>query len=278
MNPRWKTRLGWPFLAGVLATVVLTILAAVVTSTTATLSMAIALIGLTVTLLLDLIARVEQQRDATSRAFRIADAIERMPDAAPDFEALVTLAGQVTEKGGPRFRDALTHLSSSFVEDLESLNRGDLRVQVGSGPLLTEETMLTKDEIRATSVVTVDEAWWNSEAGREYAAASRAALKRGVAITRIYIFSGEPSQRMRELMEEQRSTGARIYAIDRDEVPPDLLINVVVFDQRAVYQITETSDPRNPLRMLHTQPSDVQAAIRRFEQLLQLYMQLNASR
>jgi hypothetical protein len=278
MTSRWRARLGWPFLIGVLATVVLTILSAVVTSTTATLSMVIALIGLTVTLLLDLITRVEQQRDTSSRAFRIADGIQRLPEAAADFEASVTLAGQVADNGGPRFREALAQASSSFREDVEALSRGDLRVQVGSGPLLSEETALTQREIRATSVATVDEAWWGSEAGREYAAANRAARVRGVAITRIYIFAGKPSQRMREVMEEQRATGARIYAIERDEVPPELLINVVIFDQRAVYQITETGDPRNPLRMLHTQPSDVQAAIRRFEQLLQLYMQLSAPR
>jgi hypothetical protein len=275
--PKWRP--SWPFLLGVLATVVLTVIAAVVTSTTANLSIVIALLGLAVTLILDLISRVERRQETTTMAFRIAEAVERMPDAAPDLEKAVLLASDIVEGGGgKRFRDALTHAASEFRDDLEALSRGDLRVHIGSGSILSEETDLTRTTIRATSVVTVDEAWWSSEAGKEYAQASAAAMRRGVSITRIYIFDREQSTRMQILMKEQRAMGTHVYAIDLADVPLELRINVVIFDERAVYAISETGDPKNPLRMLHTQPHDVQTAIRRFEQLLQLIMQLDSSR
>lgn len=273
--PKW--RLGWPFLLGVMATVVLTVIVAVVTGTRASLSIVIALLGLAVTLILDLISRVERRQETTSMAFRIAEAIDKMPDAAPDLEKAVLLASEIVEgSGGQRFRDALTQAASEFRDELEALSQGDLRVHIGSGRILSDETDLTRATIRATSVVTVDEAWWGSEAGREYAQASAAAMSRGVSITRIYIFDGEPSSRMQTLMEEQRAIGTHVHAIELAEVPIKLRINVVIFDERAVYAISETGDPKNPLRMLHTQPHAVQTAIRRFEQLLQLIMQLDS--
>jgi hypothetical protein len=272
--PKWK--LSWTFLLGVVATVVLTVVVALVTGTTASLSIVIALLGLAVTLILDLISRVERRQETTSMAFRIAEAIEKMPDTAPDLEKAVLLASEVAEGGGgKRFRDALTQAAREFRDELDALSKGDLRVHIGSGSILSEETDITHTTIRATSVVTVDEAWWNSEAGKAYAQASAAAMRREVSITRIYIFDGEPSPRMQSLMKEQRALGTHVYAIDVADVPTELRINIVIFDERAVYAISETGDPKNPLRMLHTQPHVVQTAIRRFEQLLQLVMQLD---
>lgn len=273
MNEPLKWKPGWPFLLGVLATVVLTVLAAVLTTTAASLSILIALLGLTLTLVLDLISRVERRQEMTSRALRVADAIEQIPETREDLEHALLLAGQIEQRGGARFREALKRVTGGFRDDLEGLSKGNLRVQTGSGALLSEETDQARERIRATSVVSVDEAWWGSDAAKAYAKTNEAALERGVSITRIFICDGEKSERLTKLMGEQRDLGTEVYGISQAEVPEELQINVVIFDKKAVYEITETKDPKSPLRMLRTQPNDVQAAIDKFESLLQLIMQ-----
>jgi hypothetical protein len=270
-------RLGWTFVLGVLATVVLAVLVAVVTGTTASLTIVIALLGLTVTLILELISRLERRQEVINMAFRVAEVLEKTPDISEDLTEAVILAGTVVDRsGGRHYQEALKQVTSNFREAVESLYRGDLRITIGSGPVLSEQAALTKSTVRATSVVTVDEAWWSSPAGQMYAQASVDAMNRGVSVTRIYIFEGEPSPRMQDVMSEQQAQGTHVYAIDRQEVPSHLRINVVVFDERAVYDIKETDDPKSPVRMLYTNRADVQASIQKFEQLLQLIMQLDA--
>jgi hypothetical protein len=270
MNPPSPWRLSVVSQITIAGSVILTVVSAVFTSTEQSLTILVGLTGLSLTLLLEIITRVERRQHLVHRAFKVADALEQASLIADDLEHAINTGATILQKQpSALFRDAVQDAAGEFRVQLDRLNNGELKVNVSSGQVLSEETDRAQSSIRALSIAAVDEGWWRSEAGRQYWDANLAALKRKVKIQRIFITDGQPSSTMEDVVETQRQAGVKAYAVDRSTIPADLCANIVIFDNSLVYVIVETDDPRSPDRFLKSNPADVREAIRRFEGLLQ---------
>lgn len=210
MNAREKRRISSTLVIGLVISGALAIIPAIVTSSSGSLSLLVGLVGISITLLVELITRVERRDDLMHRAFGVIDAFDRAPTIAPDLEAAVMGAAAIVESQNVSFiEEAVQRAVALFRQEIDDLRRGEYKVQTGSAALLTSQTRIAKSDIKATSVVTVDEAWWNSFAGEEYWTENVRALERGINISRVYIFEGPPSARMMSIMRKQAALALR---------------------------------------------------------------------
>lgn len=262
--------------AGGVASTALAVIPVVITSAPAILGLIVGLLGVSITLLIELIIRMERQNHLTSRAQQLVDVFNKAPTIADDVEHAVETAGAVLRGGLPLYSEAVEQASAEFRQKLEELSRGDYHVKITSVALLTSQARTTKASIKATSIVTMNENWWISPAGAEYWEENVRALERGVRISRVYIFEGARSAQMTDLMAQQAKAGVSVYHIDKSVLDSELHIDVVIFDDRGVYEI-EPGVRGNSKRMFKTNPVDVRIASQRFEQILQHIMQYDNS-
>lgn len=272
-----ERRANTTLVVGVVVSAALVIIPTVIRTEFVTLGLMIGLHGVSITLMIEVITRLERREHLTHRAFRLIEALDRAPAMIDDIEQGVTTAAAVSRSGLPLYREAVEQAAAEFRLKVDQLHRGEYRVQTGSAALLISQTKSTKSSMKATSIVTINENWWHSQAGTEYWEENLRALKRGVQITRIYILDGQCSRRMTELMSVQAEAGIRVYAIDRDLIPAELYIDVVIFDERGVYEIEPSTDDRQTRRTFKISPVDVRAISLRFEQILQVIMQYDSS-
>ncbi|GAB1640170.1 hypothetical protein [Krasilnikovia sp. MM14-A1259] len=76
--------------------------------------------------------------------------------------------------------------------------------------------------------------WWRSGPGLRYWAANLAALDRGVTIARVFICA-EVDEQVRALLAEQRAAGVDAVLVSREDVHPDLQVNLVLWDRRRAW-------------------------------------------
>jgi hypothetical protein len=82
-------------LVGVAVSIGLAAIPAIVTSTSGSLSLTVGLVGVSITLLIDLVATVERRHDANNRVLSLMDALDRAPSIASDIEYVAKRDAQV---------------------------------------------------------------------------------------------------------------------------------------------------------------------------------------
>ncbi len=84
-----------------------------------------------------------------------------------------------------------------------------------------------------------------------------------------YLFDDEPSARMLNLMTKQARAGVRVFKIAAQSLPPELRVNIVVYDERMLYRLEENADGLAIRNTLAVNTVDVRRASNRFEKILQ---------
>jgi len=113
-------------LAGAAVSIGLAVIPAIVTSTPGSLSLTVGLLGVSITLMIDLIARVERRQDANNRVLSLIDAFDRAPSVAPDMEYVAKKAAQVLkDSSGPLFDEAVIQAFAELRLELDALHRGE---------------------------------------------------------------------------------------------------------------------------------------------------------
>jgi hypothetical protein len=227
--------------AGVLASVGLAAIPALVTSTPGNFSLTIGLIGVCITLLLEVIVRIDRRDKLVHGAFEIIDALGAIPTMADDLQHSAISAATIMMSDNPTlFRASAEQAIAECRQQLDSLLRGECIVNTGSAPILIDLARHAKTSIRATSIITGDsgdDAWWLSPGGQEYWKENVRALKRRVSITRVYIFEGPPSAQIEDILVRQEEAGVKVLRVDKNKIPPELVISVVIVDGKTVHEI-----------------------------------------
>lgn len=120
------------------------------------------------------------------------------------------------------------------------MSRGRLRVPITDNDPLFVQTEEARESIKAISVTHLAMDWWRSEAGMKYWDANRRALGRGVEIERIFV-ADEPGQDVRKLAQAQANEGVTAWFVTRDQCPPGLLSDTVVWDRKFTYDLVLNS-------------------------------------
>jgi hypothetical protein len=188
------------------------------------------LLGLIITLSLDATARAEER-------FELRPLVRSA--ARDEIRELAVVVGEI--EGRQAAPEVIAELSRR-VQELR-LGLTDLRdgriVRPGHDmePLLSATAGCRERMEAVTNLLspgTGGVSWWHSAIGRRYWAANLAALDRGVAITRVFICAALDDQ-ARELIEEQRTAGVDTVTLPRQDVDPELHVNLVVWDRRRAW-------------------------------------------
>ncbi|GIE95564.1 hypothetical protein [Paractinoplanes rishiriensis] len=189
------------------------------------------LLGVTITLVLDASWRAEERFELrTLMRSAVRDEVRE----------LAVIVREIEE------RQSAPEVTGELRRRVHDLNVGllDLRdgriVRPGSdmGPLLTATESCERSMEAVTNLLssgTGGVTWWRSVPGRRYWAANLAALQRGVVITRVFICD-EVDDDVRRLIDEQIAAGVDAVVLPRQEVHPELQVNLVLWDRRRAWK------------------------------------------
>ena len=167
-------------------------------------------------------------------------------------------------------RRVLTEIASGLVE--YDLTPG--------GVLYTEVDVVAsaRDRARVTSFVNSPE-YWTSPYGSAYLAQNRAAIARGVKITRIFIEDQTYLQALRPIVQTHRDAGIECRVAIRTEVPATCLRDFAILDDGHLAVSLILNDNRMPsaIQFVAGATEIGQAEIRRLEDVYRVLVQRSVS-
>ncbi|MEU8301418.1 hypothetical protein AB0C04_29535 [Micromonospora sp. NPDC048909] len=215
------------------------------------------LMGITISLLVDSLARAE-------RRFHLRTLLEGpswLVQAVPEVVAGAREA--VDRHPGTRVADEARRRFERFHADVEQLRHGRI---IRPGPDCQDLIGATRDCVRHLDALTNvmprasgELSWWRGDVGRQYWTANLAALDRGVRITRIFTYV-ELSDELAELVEVQRRAGVRVGLLPSGAAGPELHVNLIRWDGSACWtagmsahgEITENRFSVNPTDLVRS--------------------------
>ncbi|MGB2566872.1 hypothetical protein ACPFP2_00235 [Micromonospora citrea] len=221
------------------------------------------LMGITISLLVDSLARAE-------RRFHLRTLLDGPPwlvQGTPQIVAAVreaverhadTRVAAQAQRRYEQFRIEVEQLAAGRIirpgdddEDLISATRDCVRRMSG----LTNVTPRASGEL----------SWWHSDIGRRYWAANLAALRRGVRITRVFVHA-TLSEELSELVATQRRAGVRVGLLPLGVVGPHLHVNLTLWDGASCWEAEMSAHGEITENRFSVDRADVDRLTRVFDQ------------
>ncbi|MGK5675561.1 hypothetical protein ACSNOB_22290 [Micromonospora sp. URMC 106] len=213
------------------------------------------LMGITISLLVDSLARAE-------RRFHLRTLLEGPPWLVHAVPPLVTAAREAAEAyPGSRVAEEARRRFERFRVETEQLRAGRI---VRPGEDYEDLMAGLRDCVRFMDAVTHvmprasgELSWWHSDIGRAYWAANVEALERGVRITRIFVHAGI-SDELSELVETQLRAGVRVGLLRWGAIRPDLHVNLALWDGTSAWEPTMSAHGEISLNQFSVNPGDLE--------------------
>jgi hypothetical protein len=191
------------------------------------------LIGTNITLALDGMARAERQfrlrRDIESVEWlgsAITPVVEYTRDIAVRYPSSAVLV-----EARQKFQKLTT--------DLDTLRYGRISRPGNDYEHLINWVNSCQTQVEAITNILPDGAgspdWWASDIGRQYWQANLAALKRGVMVNRVFIYT-ELTDGLSDLMKTQRSAGVKVTSLPCATTDPAQRLNIAIFDNNTAWE------------------------------------------
>ncbi|MDQ3913823.1 MAG: hypothetical protein M3323_00610 [Actinomycetota bacterium] len=226
------------------------------------LSYGLGLAGTIISLQIDVIYRLE-------RNSRLLDSIERVRWLRPLVERMANSLTRIA--GGDRlqaFADAARSELERCVAVLEGQASGRFQAPVGEN-ILERQTDLARQEILAVSIQSLDIPRWNNELGRKYWAANLRAIERGVRVERVFVFD-EWNSEIEALTAQQATAGVNVSVVSREATPPQLRIDMAVWDRSFTYQFELNSEGEPISNEYSVNEVDIERRVQQFSILRSL--------
>jgi hypothetical protein len=198
------------FLVGLIVSIAIA-LAMVLLGKDDILSFLVGLAGLTITLLLDLIDRLQKTEDR----FLVAAELSHLLMDDELRQSLQDIAGNYCKMEAFSFRPYRDIAKASIAEcqtKMRDLAAGSVSVTPGKfgeyGVIGTKDASKSIKGVFAGSM-----SFWTTDFGKRYLGLDKAARTRGVKITRIFALSAEDQKTHATILEEQRSAGIEVVVI-----------------------------------------------------------------
>ena len=190
--------------------------------------------------------RLEQLLHETAEAVRIADKSEE-----------------------PLMKYILDTRLNSLQRHTDAVRQGRFVVDEDEMPgFALEMVQSAKQSILATSYVQFN-AWWDTPWGRRYEELNVDALKRGVTITRIFIFSSKADfESARKHLETQSKAGIDVRFAMANELGIQITSDMVVVDNRLAGELRLTPEKGMKEAEFRTRPVDIQDVASRINRVM----------
>ncbi|MFE9959076.1 hypothetical protein [Micromonospora sp. NPDC005299] len=248
-------------LVGITLSILLSVMLDLTNAATGVESLLAGLMGITISLVLDSLARAE-------RRFHLRTLLDGPPWLV---RATPQLAGALREAAerhaGTRVAAEAQRRFEEFRREAEQLAAGRIiRPGDDDEDLIGATRDCTRELVGLTNVmprVSGELSWWRGDVGRRYWEANLAALALGVRITRIFTYA-TLSPELSELVETQRRAGVRVGLLPLGAVSPHLHINLAVWDGSSCWEAKMTAHGEISENEFSVHPADVERLTRAF--------------
>ncbi len=252
---------------GVAITVAVAVLVYVVTDEHFLLEIVAVLIGIVIALQIEMLARIERRASREDRYSRVMAAAESVPWLAPALEEIAEATSRVASHQELRpLLDVAEKEVERSKENLATLRHGKYRADAADTTILFEETDRAERRMLATFLQRFDLEWWSSELGRDYWAVNRRAFERGVEIQRIFIYD-DWTPELERIVQAQSQAGIDVMVVEREALPRDCRLAMVIWDDRLVYQGELNSDGETINVLYSVSKADVDTRLDQFARI-----------
>lgn len=238
-----KTRVEWKIaVAGIAVSAGLSIFFYVRTDLKAALATFAGLLGITIVLQIETLLREQRVSHEATRQLRLISQIESIPwlPALLD-EGLHSLRSFERTYGGTLVGQLGQRAFEQALQSFRDLEHGNLETPYGDNSLRNQLTESVSKTMLATSVENVDLNWWHSPPGDRYWHLHHEAMRRGVAIRRVFIYQTW-TEAHESLARQQHEAGVTVFRVDRTQLPVDLRRNIVLWDGTFAYETRANAD------------------------------------
>ncbi|MFE9690762.1 hypothetical protein [Micromonospora sp. NPDC005806] len=248
-------------LIGITLSVVLSVALDLTNAATGVESLLAGLMGITISLLVDSLARAE-------RRFYLRTLLDGPPWLVRTTPQLAGAVREAAERhAGTRVAAEAQRRYDEFRLEAEQLAAGRIiRRGDDDEDLIGATRDCIRELIGLTNVmprVSGEMSWWRGDVGRRYWEANLAALARGVRITRIFVYA-TLSDELSDLVELQRRAGVRVGLLPFGAVSPHLHVNLAVWDGSSCWEARMTAHGEISENQFSVNRSDVDRLTRIF--------------
>ncbi|CAN2049704.1 hypothetical protein GMMP13_840010 [Candidatus Magnetomoraceae bacterium gMMP-13] len=240
-----------------------------------TASTLIGLLGITITLQIDQIARFERTQTANAQYGELLEKMEKIIWLYPLIQEIVHYTYKTfQETEDDYFLNSAKMNMERCRNHLQNLSHGYLTVFFDEQEPLINATNKTKSSLRAISVVKIDGDFWQSSMGQRYWETNKQAIKRGVKLERIFIYDACTDE-LEKLVKKQVEAGVKVYTVESAQVPPELRIDMIIFDVDFTYEAKLNSDGVPIENIFSINKSDINQKVNLFYRLRTFALERN---
>ncbi|MFC8257188.1 hypothetical protein ACFUNF_05960 [Streptomyces sp. NPDC057291] len=199
------------------------------------------LLGITIALQVEAILQGRRAAETATRQQRLTVNIESiawLPEVLD--ESLEAINKIENEFGGTMAVNLAKKAFGDCLGQLRDLQRGKFYAPFVDHSLAFTLTEQTHNALLATSVEEVDLFWWQSATGQTYWRLHEDVLRRGVQVQRIFIYRTWTDDHA-TLARRQHAGGVRTLRVNRDDLPPDLRVDMIMWDGLCGYESSVNS-------------------------------------
>lgn len=190
----------------------------------------VGLLGLVISLQLEILFRIAERADAQHRHARLQEAIEDYPDLVPLVaDASRSSAVALKESKTPEFVEQVFSIWRHASNRLDELAQGRLRTDGSDGTIVLARSAHATRSIQGITDDR-DVTWWLAEDGRSFLESNRRFIGNEGVVERVWILSEAPSPTVRDLLAEHKAAGVRLFIVRADRLDRRLLVNLTLVD------------------------------------------------
>lgn len=194
------------------------------------------LLGTAIALQVEMILQSRGRADVQTRQQEMIADIESTSWLPETLEKLLSSVRVVERIYGDTMVPRLAHEAfEDCLGRIRSLQRGHYETPYGDMLLMYALLEQARESVLATSVSSDDLAWWSSPHGETYLRLHCEAMRRGVSIQRIFIYD-RWTEKHERLARMQHEHGVKMLCVKRSELPPELRLEVIIWDRRVGYE------------------------------------------
>ena len=189
----------------------------------------VALLGIIITLQIDLISRIEQTLHKNKHYFELGNKLESIPWLYSSIMSIINSTHIITSKSKHSFfKKSVKYEIEKCRNLLNGIKEGYLKTDFSDIEPLIVALRETKNRVRAISVSNIDDEFWNSSIGKKFLNENIKAIQdRNIYIERIFIYD-EWNVKLEKLIQKQVDIGIKIFTISKRELPNNFCTDMII--------------------------------------------------
>ena len=227
-------------------------------------SFIVGLLSTLLTLLVDIIARLQRTEANLLEAAKFSHIISDEA-LSPVLQELAKLYDSIKQHRFPVYIKIADDNLQESISQLRNLSAGDITFSSRAIYDYTDKGIKeAKNNIKVTSFANEMD-YWRSISGKKYLTLNQEAVKRGVKITRMFAMTYEQAIQHIDVLKEQEKAGINVLVIRPDKIDKEILL----VDDKILIEYHEEPASQKRLQSLILEPVKVRRMVDEFVHLIQ---------